>query len=322
MSSRDNDIEVLEQTPKVERTEYLPFFSELLNRFDTNAFNLVDPKLFFDNALEIMTQKLFPQTVLEIKEDLYVSVEVLDNKRIWVNLSDHHVSRNILLHKEWEVNETFFLKNNLKKGQSFLDIGANIGWFSLLAAEIVGKQGSVIAFEPRPDLFNYFLKSIHDSNLYENIEAHNTALGDVRGYMTMSAIDRHNPGNSSFSTIHDESKQCWNVRVNLLDDILQDRPVDFIKIDVEGAEPLVFKGASKTLAKEEKPIIMSEIHPKQLKMVSGMQPIDYVNYLEGFGYECFLLEESKIHGRVTSEYSFVNEISSVVFFPASQMRSE
>ena len=100
-----------------------------------------------------------------------------------------------------------------------------------------------------------------------------------------------------------------------LDDIIHERPVDFIKIDVEGAELLVFKGATSLLSNQKKPIIMSEINPQQLKNVSGIKPIEYVEYINSFGYICHLIDSGEKQQEILSTHDFGNDISSVAFFP-------
>jgi len=293
---------------------YSIHFNKLKSQIGTDLTK-ISPDEFYHHVINNITEKYFPAVVLEIKNTNYVAVPVLNNKKIWVNLFDQHVSRNLLLAHEWELNETFFVKKYLKSNQTFLDIGANIGWFTLLASEIVGDGGNVISFEPRPDLFRLLKKSIVESNIYSITEPHNVALGESSGHIKIFDIDPKNPGATSIFNTGGADVTEWNVPMKKLDDIIHERPVDFIKIDVEGAELLVFKGATSLLSNQKKPIIMSEINPQQLKNVSGIKPIEYVEYINSFGYICHLIDSGEKQQEILSTHDFGNDISSVAFFP-------
>ena len=177
--------------------------------------------------------------------------------------------------------------------ETVLDIGANIGWFTIMMARLVGDNGSVHAFEPRPTTFEHLGKSIAASKLTKNVTLYQKALSDTHGdaFITWRPNDR-NPGNSWVSSqINDPAIKQDKISMVRLDD-LSIGPVSFIKIDVEGAEPSVFRGGEKLIARD-KPVILSEINFGQLRSMSGMSWSDYRSFLDGIGYDAFYLVDGK-----------------------------
>lgn len=211
---------------------------------------------------------------------------------IYVDLSDDYVSRGCLF-SNYEYNESRFVRGIVRPNDTVLDIGANIGWFTIMMARLVGDSGRVYAFEPRPTTFEYLGKSIAASKLTGNVTLYQKALSDTNGdaFITWRPRDR-NPGNSWISKqAHDPVIKQDKISMARLDD-LGIGPVSFIKIDVEGAEPSVFRGGEELIARD-KPVILSEINFGQLQSMSGMSWSDYRSFLNGIGYDCFYLVDGK-----------------------------
>jgi hypothetical protein len=104
------------------------------------------------------------------------------------------------------------------------------------------------------------------------------------------------------------------IAVHALDRYPLPRPIRFTKIDVEGAEPLVMRGAERLL-REDRPVILSELHPFQLRAVSDVSAEEYVGMMRGFGYRCRALAQG---GAIGPEVGAVAEdgVTSVVFLPS------
>src|SRR5690348_15511421 len=102
----------------------------------------------------------------------WVAAEIFGGKRlIWLDLMDDYVSRGCLF-DAYESIETELVRKHLKPGQVFLDIGANIGWFTLLASMIVGEEGHVHAFEPRRPTVGYLRRSVSANSLDALVTVH------------------------------------------------------------------------------------------------------------------------------------------------------
>ena len=117
-------------------------------------------------------------------DDKWVIAIIRDGLRIWINLRDAHVSRGCL-NDRYEPAETDFILSQLTKGDNFLDIGANIGWFTILAAHRVGATGRVIAFEPHSDINAALKNSVAENKFDDRVTVHRLALGAEAGEMEL-----------------------------------------------------------------------------------------------------------------------------------------
>jgi FkbM family methyltransferase len=176
------------------------------------------------------------------------------------------IQRYIYFFGMWEPNLTRFVRHRLRAGDVFVDVGANIGYFSLLASGLVGKQGRVLAFEASPTIYEQFLDNIV-LNQCSNIVPHNIAAGDTIGTTPVFFSGEHNIGMTN--TVPGLGGQFeTEVALLPLDTVMTDtvwNNVRIVKIDVEGAEFSVVKGLQKLLAKKSNPNVelVVEINPDQ-----------------------------------------------------------
>lgn len=152
------------------------------------------------------------------------------------------------------------MQQYLRPGMIFYDIGANIGFFSLLAARIVGKDGLVIAFEPDPELAARLLEHV-GRNDFQVISVIEKAVWSKPGTVSFARGDPATSPDRGLGHIVAQGAE-GTIRVNTvsLDDFVVTTPApDFLKCDVEGAEVEVFRGAGRLLT-EKRPAILCEIH--------------------------------------------------------------
>ena len=167
--------------------------------------------------------------------------------RVTLDLSDY-IGRSIYM-GSYERRETAVVSRWLRPGMTFLDVGANVGYFSLLAASRVGPSGRVIAVEPSPVAYAALVQTIGDNAL--SIEAYPIGFGDTPGTCTLYFPPESFHNHSPTMVDHDGAGTAVHVQVVRLDDFLDERrvdAVDLMKIDVEGFEPRVFTGAERALA--------------------------------------------------------------------------
>lgn len=189
--------------------------------------------------------------------------------------------------------EMDFFKKEIKPGMTVLDIGANVGIYTLTASALVGDKGKVFAFEP--DKLNF--KMLEDAVLKhscKNTFLENIALSNKKG-STKLYIDEVNPGNHSFGQKNlYKGKKAVTIQTIKLDDYLAKngvKKVDFIKIDVQGAESLVFAGASKLLKQKNIKILM-EYWPAGIKNV-GQSPEKFLEMFAKAGFKFKVLDKEK-----------------------------
>ena len=189
-----------------------------------------------------------------------------------------------------------FIRQNVKPGMTVLDIGANTGYMTILLADVVGAHGQVHSFEPMPANYELLRKNV-DANGLNQVHLHNFALSDRKGEATLH-ID---PGNDGGNTIGNVVGEGWSghsvitVATEALDDFLGRAgidKVDFIKIDVEGAESLVFSGAHKLLSRADAPLIVCEVGDPAQRLV-GTTELDLRKALYGYDYASYWLDGRK-----------------------------
>jgi FkbM family methyltransferase len=212
-----------------------------------------------------------------------------------------------------------FYKGIIKPGNTFVDIGANIGTYSMLAATLVGKNGKVLSFEPNSENCRLLLLSALINN-FDNIQLFPFALtNEVGCTLFINAI-----GSNGAIVTNDKDKlvdsSCFIVPTNRLDNIITDN-IDFIKMDVEGAEGLVLNGALGSLAKY-KPLVTSEFSLEMLSRVSNMHGKEYLLLIKSIGYDLNMIDRSSgglidINDveKFIGNYGEITRIEDLVFIP-------
>jgi len=202
---------------------------------------------------------------------------------------DDMIPRTIFYFGFWEPNNSALISSILKPGDVFVDVGANIGYYSLLAAERVGPSGSVLAIEPSPATFEQ-LSANASANGTSNIRLLNVAASDVRGELLLYGGTKWNRG--ATSTIVHGPEQTPEARVPAapLDELMLPYEMEraaLIKIDIEGGELQVLRRILATLNRYAPDMkILVEMSPQ----VSGDQ---LRATFEGFlaaGFEAFAIE--------------------------------
>jgi FkbM family methyltransferase len=173
------------------------------------------------------------------------------------------------------------LKRLIKPGNVVLDVGANIGYFSLLFAKWMHGAGTVHAFEPFPHSAKRFGSNLDlNPQLRTMVHLHRLALSDFSGTMAMSVPDEGNCGCNYLST-----SGPVEVEVTTLDAYVRQTQlarIDFIKIDVEGAEVSLLQGAEETIGRYH-PTLIIEINASTLRRF-GKTPADLIGILEKHSY--------------------------------------
>ena len=189
----------------------------------------------------------------------------------------------------YEPHVTAVFRDRLRPGMHVLDIGANIGYYTMLSASLVGSAGSVTAIEPNP-ISVRLLEASRRANSFENVAVLQVAAGRQLGLLVMHG----SYGNVMTSAAPDEAKALINsttVPSFRVDDLIpRTKNIDFVKIDVEGAEYNALLGASE-LIKRCHPTIVSEFSPTTMPGISGVDGRGYLRFLLDFGYSIAVIEE-------------------------------
>ncbi|MDQ3189994.1 MAG: FkbM family methyltransferase [Bacteroidota bacterium] len=227
-------------------------------------------------------------TSIGLTKNVITTVKFDNDININVNLNDW-IQKQIYFFGwyELEKNETFFWKKLLNPDSVIFDIGANVGYYSLISARSIGPKGEIFAFEPVKQTFNKLQKNIN-LNDFKNITAENIAISDKKGHITLYTADETNIGTSSITDHLNYSGEKLSVPSITLDEYLLDKDIlkiDMIKIDVEGSEFNVLKGMAETIKKFQ-PHILIEILDEKLEAVNSNKEELY-SFIENFSYQSF-----------------------------------
>lgn len=243
--------------------------------------------------VRFMYDKLKPKGV--------VLINVQGNK-MYVNAENKGVAPMLLMDNIMEKYETELFKERVKKGMVVVDIGANIGYYTLIAAKLVGKSGFVYAFEPGPTSYEWLRKNI-EINRYTNVVPVQKAVSNKRGKAKLW-LDKTDIAISSFSkdnvllfSSHKAVEEDSFVEVGMItldeffENMVRNNKIDIIKIDTQGTEGLVIDGAEKMLRRNNLKIFM-EFWPDGLRSV-GTDPLRLLSKLREYGFKIKHINEEK-----------------------------
>jgi FkbM family methyltransferase len=194
---------------------------------------------------------------------------------------------------------TKLIRRLVKPGQVWLDIGANIGYFTVILARAVGASGKVYAFEPNPEVAKLIRASL-ELNQLRNVILTEAATSDSAGEMVLR-IPLNSKGGVPVTgraslVKHRDIVESYDLKTEVmtLDHFIalqKIEKIDFMKIDIEGAEIMAFRGMEVTLKQNPPKIIVSEItfYPD-----SAATPIELIEYLKNFGYQAFQIRTDRI----------------------------
>jgi FkbM family methyltransferase len=251
----------------------------------------------------------------QMNERNLVIKEIEPGLRLAIDLADHAIGLNILRGR-FELNEIEFVRRTVKPGQHVVDAGAHIGLFAMHMAAAVGPSGSVHCFEPFEANAACLELAIAENRFERRVILERAAVGAMHGTGQLIFAPATLNSGGAFIGAPGASVPAGHetlpVRLIALDEYPLPRPISFIKMDVEGAEPQAVRGAARLL-QEDRPVILSEVHPSQLKLVSGITPAAFIAEIAELGYRCHLLGA----GVPAAEVSDVQTsgVESVVFVP-------
>src|SRR5262245_45015353 len=183
------------------------------------------------------------------------------------------------------VSEAGLVRSFLAPGMNVVDVGANIGYYTLMFAQVVGPEGRIIAIEPSPENLPELRLNV-ERNKLRNVEIIPKAVGNAQKGVGLR-------GGINSGVLRDDTAPAYSVEQDLIDNIITE-PINFMKLDVEGYEGFALEGAQRVLSKY-RPIVFVEIHPVELKQCGwGVSPI--VNRLSRIYNNVRMYEEKEMSG--------------------------
>lgn len=234
--------------------------------------------------------RIFPLKILHgiIVSRLFPPFAEVDGHRIYVDASDSlGLMRNVGI---FEPFETEVLKERIHPGDVVVDIGANIGYYTLIFARIAGEHGHVYAFEPDPLNFGLLKKNV-EINGYRNVTLVQKAVADTDGMLHLYLCEE----NRGDHRIYDSRDNRGSIEIEAvrLDTYFRDRNINigFIKMDIQGAEYSALRGMQEVLRRNRDLKIATEYWPIGLHRC-GTAPGEYLAALLNSGFTFYNIDES------------------------------
>jgi len=191
----------------------------------------------------------------------YQVARLRSGPRMLVDLKDH-VQHSIYFVGEWEPSTTALIRRAARPGWSFLDVGANAGYFSLLAAEAGGAGSRVVAVEPNPAIAALLSVNVAMNGLEDAIAVRSEACGSAPGTAALHVSGSENSGRSTLRPGRlDIEQSVLSVEVATVDGLCAQLGFwpDFVKVDAEGWEPEIVRGMSALLVEHPPQVVVLEV---------------------------------------------------------------
>lgn len=218
----------------------------------------------------------------------------LNGHRFRLDTRDVGIAHEVLLHGAYESTETLLFAESVPEGGVVLDVGANVGIYTVIAAERVGPQGRVYALEPDPANFSLLCENVALNGYGDRVVVLQKAVADASGQRRLVQHDvnlglHHLNDDAELEGHWVSSTMVETVSLDGLIEAERLERVDVVKLDVEGAEGLVVDGARRLLA-SERLTVFSEWRPDSLRTL-GYDPVGLVDRLRRLGFCVEVLDE-------------------------------
>ena len=177
---------------------------------------------------------------------------------------------------------------SVREGATVVDGGAYLGFYTLLAARRVGTEGTVFAFEPNPDTFELLRQNVRENDLADRVVA--LPVGICASPTRRPFYIGRGDGAKSSLFVPEQWREATETECTSLDDALGARPVDLVKLDIEGGEVEALRGMHRTLASSPDPCVIVECNPTALGR-AGTSPRTLLRELEAAGLEAAVIDD-------------------------------
>jgi FkbM family methyltransferase len=216
-----------------------------------------------------------------------ISLAHLAGFSIYVQEEDPAIGQ-LVKRDAYEPHVTAVFRDRVRTGMHVLDVGANIGYFTMLSASLVGPSGSVTAIEPNPECAK-LLEASRRANSFDNVSVLQVAAGREPGLLVLNT----SYSNAMTSRAPDDAAALvasLTVPSFRIDDLIgRDTSIDLVKIDVEGAEYNALLGAREVITRCH-PTIISEFSPDMMPGISFVDGRGYLRFLLDLGYRISVIE--------------------------------
>ncbi len=239
-----------------------------------------------DTAGRATLEKQFPG---QTEADVTVALRIgrAGEIKMFLNPDDPMVTKRLVEERTWEPNETHWFLKTVKQGDVVVDVGANVGYYTLIAGKLVGDSGKVYAFEPDPVAFGLLQRNVALNGL-NNVVLEQKAVSNKAGSIRLFLSEENKGDHRIFES--GEERRSIPIEAVALDDYFQGdtRKIDFVKVDTQGAEAAIIDGMEQLIRENEQITLVVEFWPHALKQF-GRDSDEFLAKLESFAFHFFSL---------------------------------
>lgn len=242
------------------------------------------------NKVRFEYRKPYEQFIVRLHKKIFGTGEIIKkifNNNMVLDLEDEGISRRLFFKGVHEKLSTQQYIRNIKEGMHVLEIGANIGYYALIAANLLGKSGKVYAFEPNPKSLKLLNMNIYLNGYKDMFEVYPYGVGSENEVCEFYVMNKNNTSGFTKKKGSDLiEKEKLNLKVVCLDDFFaKGVKIDYFRMDVEGYEYNIINGMKNILSSKNKPKgCFIEIHPNILRDTYDLTARDFVLLLKSYGY--------------------------------------
>ncbi len=234
-----------------------------------------------------------------------IDIPGLKGKHMYVRAEDGGVAHQLIMYCQYEPYESSLIREVLKPGMTVYDIGANLGYYVLLASECVGSTGKVFAFEPAPENLELLRRTVSE-NTTTNVTIHACAVGANDGEASL-AISPTNSGDHQLREAADRAKVAVPVRST--DSLIAEGlpTADVVIMDVQGSELDAIRGMNSLLGTGSPKVIFTEFWQKGLNDRHPNGAREFLEVLTSVGFQLAIIDEKRKRVRPTTPDALLNE---------------
>lgn len=217
-----------------------------------------------------------------------ILTKTLFGKKMYLDAKDISLTPHILLDGVWEINVTRAILRVLAKEMNVIEIGANVGYYSLLIGSRVNR---LFCFEANKKMYDLLRKNVEINGLLDKVVCINKAVTNKEGTVRLNLFREHSGGgtickveNEVLST-YNETIEAVEIESTMIDGYFKDLeiPIHLIKIDAEGSEPLIIEGMNRVLEKNRNLILVMELNASLISSYTDVKK--FLNHLQSLGFE-------------------------------------
>lgn len=252
---------------------------------------LSDGRLFDLGLLRTRSRDENEAAIRQLCDTVHVSGDAvlcraLGRYKMYVDPGDEGLSPHLMLDGLWEVWVTEAMLGFVRAGMTAIDIGANLGYYTLLMADLVGADGRVHAIEPNPRMMSLLARSLRVNGYAGRVSLCPEPLSARAGEQVVLAVPAGLPQNGHLLAFDGNVAGSHHVlTTTTVDDLIGDGPVDFIKIDAEGAEQAIWQGMAAVLARREPLVVFIEFTPDRYH-----DPAAFLNQMLETGFALAIID--------------------------------